>query len=457
MVNRREFLVLMGALALAGCTGPGPRDRDRDREKVTADEFSRRAGEIAGVKGVDTSGEDWLVDFDTALSAEDLKAMSDRLFELVNAVVLPTGTWVRFRSGKFRATLLQIGNGRPSFAPEMRWVRWLDGTEPFEEAAIDELLAKVTVSSDPLSWLRSFMTAVPAVDEYSRLRVEHDQTAFNLVPGRAGVVEDFEAIDRATTDAGAEWSEASLDHNSSVTVRVDDRDHAVATVDRLLTECPDPTRIEVTLAAANGDRWRGALDQIRSTVAAEGGLAAAVAATGANLSSSCHGHTIDVADADVLEKVIALLASPQWTPSPDRSVTINVKGNPNSNSGSPEVWAEAGPLLVDAIRSGFLLTRVTNGTGGQRKRCFDISFMQHSSLPDLTTPEGYQRIIDLMRRHTWQGEAQIELSYGDNLIFWSTDTGKAKDAYFASSSARSRRPQGWAKDFLKAWDATASR
>ena len=51
---------------------------------------------------------------------------------------------------------------------------------------------------------------------------------------------------------------------------------------------------------------------------------------------------------------------------------------------------------------------------------------------------------------------QIELAYDDHLIFWSTDRGTAQDAYFALHGAKSREPNGWALDFLRAWDASAT-
>ncbi|MDN5564831.1 MAG: L,D-transpeptidase, partial [Luteococcus sp.] len=150
---------------------------------------------------------------------------------------------------------------------------------------------------------------------------------------------------------------------------------------------------------------------------------------------------IELPDGDVLSKVVALLASPAWTPGPQSSVSIKVRKGHQSNT-TAEVWQEAGPLLADALRAGLTSTRVTGGRGGRHTRRFDVSFDQSNNLPDLTTPEGYGRIIEVLRRHRWQGEAQIELAYDDHLIFWSTDRGTAQDAYFALHGAKSREPNG---------------
>lgn len=247
----------------------------------------------------------------------------------------------------------------------------------------------------------------------------------------------------------------SLGSSSGMELRVRARLHALTTVGHLLARCPRPADVRAQLTTVAGDSWRGQLDELRAVIDSSRGLAGAVAATGANLASSGDYLVIEVPDGDVLDKGVALLASPAWTPGPESPVSISVRNGQNSNT-TAEVWQEVGPLLADALRVGLTSTRVTGGRGGTHNRRFDIAFDQSEKLPDLTTPEGYGRIIDVLRRHRWQGEAQIELSYDDHLLFWSTDTGKAQDAYFALHGAKSRKPTGWAVDFLRAWDASAT-
>lgn len=247
----------------------------------------------------------------------------------------------------------------------------------------------------------------------------------------------------------------SLGSSSGMELRVRARLHALTTVGHLLARFANPADVRAQLTTVAGDSWRGQLDELRAVIDSSRGLAGAVAATGANLASSGDYLVIEVPDGDVLDKGVALLASPAWTPGPQSSVSIKVRKGHQSNT-TAEVWQEAGPLLADALRAGLTSTRVTGGRGGRHTRRFDISFDQSNNLPDLTTPEGYGRIIEVLGRHRWQGEAQIELAYDDHLIFWSTDRGTAQDAYFALHGAKSREPNGWALDFLRAWDASAT-
>lgn len=423
---------------------------------MTADEFSRRAQGIRGVTAVDTTGDEWSLGFSSSLAVDGLKAVSDGVFALVNSVELPGRPDITLVSGKVRA---QVGrtdvSGRPPTAPELRWVRWIDGTRPVRSMLIEERLARVSVDVDPMAWLRPLVARRPGVEKYSGLRVSHGQVHASIGLGEPGAAAGFTAINRAVTDSGATLLSANLGSESGVELRVGDRRHALATVDHLLARCPRPADVRVRLETRTGDGWRGRLDAVRAVVDSSRGLAAAVARTGANLHSSGEYTVIELPDGDVLSKVAALLASPAWTPGPQSSVSIKVRKGHQSNT-TAEVWQEAGPLLADALRAGLASTRVTGGRGGRHTRRFDISFDQSNNLPDLTTPEGYGRIIEVLRRHHWQGEAQIELAYDDHLIFWSTDRGTAQDAYFGLHGAKSREPNGWALDFLRAWDASAT-
>lgn len=450
-MNRRALLTGLAALAAAGC-----RRGTASRESVTPEEFSRRAKEIRGVTTVGTAGDGLTVGFNSALTADGLKALSDAVFTLVNSVELPGRPDITLVSGRISA---QVGrtdvSGRPPMAPELRWVRWIDGTQPHRSLIIEERLARVSVDVDPMAWLRPLVARRPAVEKYSGLRVSHGQVDVSIGLGEPGAMAGFTALDRAVKDSAATLMSANLGSSSGVELRVRDRRHALTMVDHLLARCAHPADVRARLTTVSGDSWRGKLIEVRAVIDSSRGLARAVAATGANLASSGDYLVIEVPDGDVLEKVVALFASPAWTPGPESPVSISVRNGQNSNT-TAEVWREAGPVLADALRVGLTSTRVTGGRGGTRNRRFDISFDQSDKLPDLTTPEGYGRIIDVLRRHRWQGEAQIGLSYDDHLIFWSTDTGRAQDAYFALHGAKSRKPTGWAVGFLTAWDASAT-
>lgn len=449
-MHRRALLSLAAILSLTGCTALLP-----GHGEISAEEFTRRAREIPGVTGVTVGGDDWAVAFEPSLAVDALAELSRRMFELVNEVRLPGSARVHLSAGAFTAPVLRRGGGRPSAAPEMRWVRWLDGAPAHGAVTIDESRATVPVDGDPLEWTQALVARHPKVMDGAVVRVVSKGSEVNLAAGSARDVADLQSLSKALSGSGATFVDAFLDGVPSVELGVADRAQAKDVVRRLTAAFPDTERLELKLTTADGPGWRGRLRNVAQLVDASSGLAAAVAATGANLRSVDRDAVIEVPGADVLDKVVALLASPAWTGDPNATVSIRLKDNPNDSVMPAKDWAVAGPILSAALRAGLPLTRITSGSGPKPTQ-FRFSFMQQQSGPDLTTAEGYRPIIDVLRAHPWEGETQVGLDYDDILLFRSTAKGRARDAYFARHGARTRKPHGWASDFLKAWDATAT-
>lgn len=152
---------------MAGCR-PGK----ASRESITAEEFTRRAKEIRGVTTVRTAGDEWTLGFSSSLTANGLKAVSDGVFALVNSVKLPGRPAITLRSGTVSADVGRTDvSGRPPQAPELRWVRRIDGTSPHRGLVIEEHLAQVSRDVDPMARLRPVVARRPPVEKYSGLRV----------------------------------------------------------------------------------------------------------------------------------------------------------------------------------------------------------------------------------------------------------------------------------------------
>ncbi|MFZ2260616.1 MAG: hypothetical protein WAV52_07750 [Luteococcus japonicus] len=184
-------------MAVAGCR-PGK----ASRESITAEEFTRRAKEIRGVTTVSTAGDEWTLGFSSSLTANGLKAVSDGVFRLVNSVDLAGRPAITLRSGTVSADVGRTDvSGRPPQAPELRWVRRIDGTSPHRGLVIEEHLARVSVDIDPMAWLRPVVARRTAVEKYSGLRVSHEPVHVLISPGEPGAAASFAALDRVSRTA----------------------------------------------------------------------------------------------------------------------------------------------------------------------------------------------------------------------------------------------------------------
>lgn len=460
-VQRLLVIILAALLLLAGCDGTASKSHDMES-------FTQAVRELDGVGSLDTSGDPWLFHLDASLPASRLNELGTELFRLVNDTDFgespPTFQAV---AGVVRASV-EIDpetGGRPPGPASLGWAAPLGQMPGVDAVDVAYRTARVTVQpgTDLVDWIAELGQADLTGLEEHPLVVGTEQEVEGLVSARfvptdaasMAVVDDLVAL---TDQTGAELVEldASLSR-STADLRVDDVQHARRVVDAAAAQMPD-TYLDLRLEAATGERYSGNVEELAEHLELNSELPALVAATGAQLTSSSgerNSYAISVPDAQVLRGVVDLITSPQWTPGPDSSVSVHLGDNPNASSLTARQWAREGELLAAAYDTGLTNTRITQGRGGTREREFDIRFRDSEGI-DITTPQGYDLIIELMRGHEWGGEAQIELSEGDHLYFWSTAEGTAQDAYFALHGAPSREPNGWALDFLEAWDATAS-
>lgn len=454
---RRSVIAVACAALLAGCWPA------RSESTISQDEFLRRLGEVTGVTGVTSQGSPWVVEVDPRLSGDELQSLSQQAFDLFNQASLDPLPTVELRAGTATAQLERrhTGGGPQPVAPELRWIAWLRGDRAVRALRVDRFAGHVTLApgTDLLAWAVALADSGRVTEEAPYLWAGTSKDAALSLPiGKPDAQRKLHALSDVLRSTGATLVKARLDITADISVTVDDHAAAKAFVAACTTAFGDPNLVDLTLATPNGTRWSGELTRIGEVLDTSQGVPALLAECDAVLTSTSDrgSYSISVPDPRSAAKVVELVTSSRWTPGPDSRVSIRLVGTANGSSGSPAVWAQAGPVWLDALERGLTQTIVHGPGGGSHERTFDITFMADSKGPDLTTPEGYRAIIEVLRGHDWTGEAQVTLGYDDHLIFWTSATGKAQDAYFALHGAKSRKPTGWAVDFLTAFDATAT-
>lgn len=444
---------------LTGCTPAPSHDVDSFVEAVEG---------LDGVESLTRGAEDWVIEIDPSRSAEELNELGVQLFELVNDTDFGSGNPTFEAVVGSLTAAIEIDpetGGAPPMPPALGWAAPLRDLPVVESATVENRGLRVGLGpdTDVLGWVQELRDAdLSSLDEHravvSAPEGAEGLASITLVPADdelSAVIDDVIAAAEETSTT-VRSTDAALS-TPKVAARVDDVAQAGEFVDALAARLGD-RGAELSIETLTGESYHDDLDDLVDGLDGVAGLPALVADTGAELTSTSldrESFSIAVADVDELVKVIDLIGSAAWKPGPDSMVSITVGDDTEHSRQTARGWQSEGPLLVAAHEAGLTDTRILPAQGGSRERTFDIDFGNTDDL-DVTTPEGYGRIIDVMRGHTWEGEAQIHFSEGDHLIFWSTAEGTAQDAYFSLSGAPSREPTGWALDFLEAWDATAS-
>lgn len=445
-----RLLVLPLILLLTGCDSPlGPQEP-----------LTEQLAAIDGVVDV-SDGEPIVVEVDTSLEADALIDLGEEIFDVTNkAGKREDEPAVQIVAGRFSSDIeyLHNGGGPQPGPPDLSWVRVLDGKPSIDSAVIVNPHVKVQLEEGADSFAWALQHAEPGIvaPEHGFLSVfaEGAEQSAWFRPGNDAEVAMLRAAVEAAETSGAELTTMRWDELIFAVSDADQARSLLADLEGGANTAPD------IVIESPGQRWSGKLPELMEQLSGDlAGTAELVAETGSALVSTDaarSSYTVEAPGLVELEALIELLGSSRWAPGPDSMVSVTLAGGNATHPSRFEAqdWPRFGPILVSAHRAGLTATVVWEKGGGRRDRAFDVTF-RNSPGVDLTTPDGYQRIIDVLRAHSWEGDAQIEISEGDHLYFWSSATGKADGAYFALHGAPSREPTGWAADFLAAWDATA--
>ncbi|WP_297739089.1 hypothetical protein [uncultured Tessaracoccus sp.] len=403
--------------------------------------------------------EPWTIEIDP--QCDDLLALGETLFSVVNDAGREGEPEAMIVHGPWRVPVEyeHDGGGPPPGPADLRWIRWLADV-PVAQGSITHAIARVKLSDDAraVDVMHDLIAKNVVDDERASLQLEGGGSTINLAPGNAAQAEQFAAYERVLAQASSNVGEfTALPPRMKVSVR--DSTHAMSVVDAIGKESAALTSHQVSLVFPDGRRVQGKVSELREGLSGESEVAKQVATTGARLTfTDFRDHySLDVPDVDSFAKFVALVSSDQWKGRPELSVEVIPRYADNPFTLKLELWRVVGPIIVDAHKAGMTETRANEGRSGTAKRTFDIEFKTPLNGPDLTSSEGYRRIVEILRAHQWEGRAQIELAYDEHLLFWSTAEGRAEGAHNSRPGAKQREPYGWGKDFLALWDSTAKR
>lgn len=400
-----------------------------------------------------------VVEVDTTLEPGQLTELGREIFDVTNDAGPREGKpEVQIVAGNAVSDLEYLhGFGGPEpGAPNLAWVRYLEG-EPVVESAIIHNGAGVQLEdgTDPYAWALSYAEQDLDWPEHGSVSAgsEGDGAQLTFTPGSSQDVELLRVAVDAAASADAHLTQFRY---GKLNYDVPDVEHArelITALDAHTDADPD-----VSMSSPR-ESWYGKLsalvDQLSGDLGALGDLVAGTVATLVSTAADRGTYTVRVPGLEELEEFIELVGSTQWTPGPDSMVRVEVEGSeaPHPSRLRAANWPLYGPILVDAHRAGLVRTSIREPGGGRREQTFDIYF-HNSPGVDLTTADGYGRAVEVLRAHSWEGDAQISISEAPSPVFWSSDTGRADGAYQSRSDA-DRELSGWTADWVAAWDATA--
>lgn len=490
--------LVLTLLAAAGC---GVRDT---RPESTYAEFEQQAAALAGVRSVTaTAASTYMIDLDPQAGEADLAQTADDLFFLVNDHRYPTGApEATVESGVFSGEIGVVRQGAPPGVPQpgplgLAHLPFLHALPDVEAGTLSERGASVQLTEH--TDMRTWATDAAASPRELRLSARRPMTAdeLRLLPAddrtAAGSTEDTASPDpnpAADPNAPApepapeqpvvslvlDLSRPDLPADLTRLHETADAASALLIEADLSSTLPEPDAalavpadadIPAAYAAFAAEYGQDQLDDVRVrsaeglSVTGGGGnidahfaardLLAEAGAAVTSMDLRRGALTAEVPDGTTLRALAAATGGPAWPLPSDTRISVRNTAHPDDSPYfDADEWPSHADLLAALWENGFDAIRMSGGT---QRSDFDLR-IQPSDTQDLTSPDSRAALIDVLRTTGWGGKAQISLSTGGHLVFWSTEDGPAEDAYMSLHGA-DRKPSGWAADFLAEWDASA--
>lgn len=208
-----------------------------------------------------------------------------------------------------------------------------------------------------------------------------------------------------------------------------------------------------TVEAASGLSIDGPVDSDHLDAAADA-LDALAGADVTTASADAVDNTLTARadDADELRTAAQLVSSPDWPLEPGAEVTVqHTHGAGTGSVFRAADWPDHVGLVASLWEAGFTSVDVE-----EISHAADLRIrLGRSTGPDPRSDDGRTALVHALRTAGWDGTAEIIFVDDDHLAFTSTADGTAQEAANRLAGA-DRTPRGWEREFLDAWDASAT-
>ena len=157
-------------------------------------------------------------------------------------------------------------------------------------------------------------------------------------------------------------------------------------------------------------------------------------------------------DTDELSTAAQIVSSPDWPLEPGADVTVrHTHGAGTGSVFRAADWPDHVGLVASLWEAGFTSVDVE-----EISHAADLRIrLGRSTGPDPRSDDGRTALVSALRTAGWDGTAEIIFVDDDHLAFTSTADGTAQEAANRLAGA-DRTPRGWEREFLDAWDASAT-